>query len=97
MTKPYTVIVLLEAKLDKVVELKQLLTDVSEHSRKEDTCLVYRLHQDLSHASKFILYECWVDQNAHERQFQKPYIISLGEKIGDLLAEPYKVIFAQEV
>ncbi|MCC2666277.1 MAG: hypothetical protein K0S63_193 [Gammaproteobacteria bacterium] len=97
MTKPYTVIVTLEAKTGKESELKQLLTNVIAPSRSESTCLEYRLHQDLDNPEKFVLYENWESKDAHQKQFQKPYIIALGEKIGELLANPYQAIFAEEV
>jgi len=97
MAKPYTVIVTLEAKSGEESALKRLLTHVIEPSRNESTCLAYRLHQDLSNPAKFILYESWESKDAHQKQFQKPYIIALGEKIGVLLASPYQAIFAEEV
>lgn len=97
MVKPYTVIITLEAKSGKESELKQLLINVIEPSRSEAACLEYRLHQDLSNPSKFVLYENWESREAHQKQFQKPYIIALGEKIGDLLASPYQAVFAEEV
>jgi quinol monooxygenase YgiN len=97
MVKPYTVIVTLEAKPSKESELKQLLTNVIEPSRNESACLAYRLHQDLSNPAKFVLYENWENKEAHQKQFQKPYIIALGEKIGELLASPYQAIFAEEI
>ena len=97
MAKPYTVIVNLEAKSDKASELKNLLTNVIEPSRNESTCLEYRLHQDLSNPAKFVLYEIWESKDAHQKQFQKPYIIALAERIGDLLASPYHAVFAEEL
>lgn len=35
-------------------------------SRKEKTCLEYRLHQTLDKPSEFILYEHWENKAAHE-------------------------------
>lgn len=93
----YTVICIVEAKPGKETELKKLLTDVIEPSRKEKTCLDYRLHQDLNNAAQFVLYETWESKSAHEEQFKKPYIIELGSKLGDLLAKPYIFIAAEDV
>lgn len=81
MTKQYVVVVTLEAKMGQELALKQLLTSVVEPSRNEVTCLEYRLHQDLGCPGRFILYENWVSREAHQQQFQKPYIIALAEKI----------------
>ena len=97
MLKSYTVICIVEAKPEKTEELKKLLTDVVEPSRKEKTCLSYHLHQDLNNPAQFVLYENWESKTAHEDQFKKPYIIALSEKIGDLLAKPYIFVAAQEI
>lgn len=97
MSKPYTVLVIVEAKPGKEDELKEELIKVIAPSRAEDSCLEYRLHQDLKNPAKFVFYENWASQTAHQQQFQKPYISTLAEKIANLLAEPYQVIFAEEL
>lgn len=93
----YIVLAILEAKPGKEEELKQLLISVIPPSRSEETCLEYYLHQDINNPFQFFLYEKWANKEAHEAQFSKPYIIALAEKIGDLLAKPYNVIFGEEL
>ncbi len=73
------------------------MTNVIQPSHNESTCLEYRPHQDLSNSAKFVLYEIWESREAHQKQFQKPYIIALAEQIGELLASPYQAIFAEEL
>jgi quinol monooxygenase YgiN len=97
MTKAYTVIAFLEAKPGKESELKQRLEDVVEPSRAENTCLEYRLHQDLNNPAQFVIYENWKSKEAHQEQFQKSYITALIKKLEELLAKPYQAIFAHEV
>lgn len=97
MNKPYTVTVIIEAKPGKEEELKQELLHVVEPSRNESTCFEYRLHQDLNNPAQFLLYENWESKEAHQKQFQKPYITQLGAKLESLIAKPYQVVFAQEL
>jgi hypothetical protein len=46
MKKAHTVMVVVEAKPEKIEELKQVLLSVIAPSRAESSCLEYRLHQD---------------------------------------------------
>ena len=97
MAKAYTVMAFLEAKPGKESELKQRLDDVVGPSRAENTCLEYRLHQDLNNPAQFVIYENWQSKEAHQLQFQKSYITALIEKLDGLLAKPYQAIFAEEI
>jgi quinol monooxygenase YgiN len=97
MQKSYTVVVVLEAKPGKQDELKSALKAVIEPSRNESTNLEYRLHQDLNNPAQFVLYENWISKEAHQLQFQKPYIAELGDKLGALMAGSYQAIFAEPV
>lgn len=93
----YTVVCIVEAKQGKESELKQALMKVVEPSRNESTCLEYRLHQDLNNPAQFVLFENWISKEAHQQQFQKPYIVELIGKLEGLLAKPYICSFAQEI
>lgn len=93
----YTVMIILESRQDSVEQLKQLLISIVDPSRRESTCLEYRLHQSITNPAQFVLYERWESKEAHQQQFQKPYILALGENIGQFLAGPYQVILAEEV
>ena len=97
MPNKHTVVVILEAKPGKDTELKQALMQVILPSRAEKSCLEYRLHQDSENPNQFILYENWESKEEHQAQFNKPYIIELGNQISELLAKPFQVYFAQEI
>jgi quinol monooxygenase YgiN len=97
MSKPHTVIVVLEVKPGCEDRFRQALLDVAACSRAENTCLEYRVHQSIQNPMEFVLYETWESQESHQKQFSKPYIIAFGEKAPDLLAKPYQVILAQEI
>jgi quinol monooxygenase YgiN len=95
--KGYTVVCIVEAKSGKEAELKELLLSIVEPSRNEKTCLEYRLHQDLNNPAQFVLYENWESMQAHQQQFEKPYIKDLITKLGDLLAKPYICSTAEQI
>jgi len=97
MQKPHTVIVILEAKTGREMELQSALEDVVKPSRAEKTCLEYRLHRSLDNPCQFILYENWISKEKHQEQFTKPYIMELASKVENLLARPYQAIFASEI
>lgn len=96
-SKPYTVLVVLEALPGKESQLKESLLFVKEQSLKEKTSLEYRIHQDLNNPPTFFLYETWTSKDDHHLQFQKPYIIDFVNSFPELLAKPYEVIFAEQL
>lgn len=63
----------------------------------KNTNLEYRLHKSITNPAQFVLYENWENKEKHQAQFTKPYIVELGEKLEDLLAAPYQVVFANEM
>lgn len=93
----YTVMVIAEAKPGKEAFLKRELLDAAELSRKERACIEYRVHQDITNPALFTLYEQWASKEAHQQQFEKPYIIALVKKLDDLLSKPFQAIFAEEI
>lgn len=95
--KAYVVIAILNAKAGKELELKEALQNVVSPCRAESTCLEYRLHQDLNNQKKFVFYEIWESQEAHQLQFKKPYILALAENTKELLDGSYEVIFAKDI
>jgi len=97
MEKVHVVIVIFEAKPGKEGALEAALSDVVGPSRSEASCLEYRLHKSNTNPAEFVLYENWESQEKHQEQFQKPYIIALGQKLEELLVRPYQVIFSHEL
>lgn len=97
MDKAFTVMVIIESKEGKEEELKTALMKIAKHSRLEESCLEYRLHQDVNSPTQFGLYEKWKSKELHQEQFKKSYIIEFAEMAESLLAKPYQAIFAEEV
>ena len=95
--KQHTVLVVVEAKPGMEQVLEATLAAVVEPSRSESTNIEYRLHRDINNPAQFFLYENWTSAADHQLQFQKPYIVELVGKLGDLLAKPYICILGQEL
>ena len=97
MDNAYVVVVMLEAKAGKEEDLKQALVKVAQESRKETSCIDYRLHQDQNNSAKFVLYEKWQSADLHQKQFAKPYIEEFANLAEELLAKPYEGLAGCEI
>lgn len=95
--KPYVVLVILEAKPGKEMELKQALMAVVEPHLSQNACLDYRLHQDVHNSAKFGIYARWISEEEHDKEFQKPYVQALMRKLDEILARPLEAIGAEEL
>lgn len=95
--KKYTVVAILESKPGKENELSDALKNVAKLSRLEKGNIDFRLHKDNNNQCKFILYENWYDNNAHELQLEKPYIIELANKLQTLLNVSPALYYAEEI
>lgn len=93
----HTVIAILEAKPEHREALESALKAVVSPSRAEEANVEYRLHKVKNNPCEFVLYENWINEEKHQEQFQKPYIVELGSKLDGLLAKPYQVLFAEEI
>ena len=96
MSKPHTVIVVLDAAEGKGRELELALETVALPSRAEPACIEYRIHKNIENPNQFVLYENWESKEKHTKQFEKAYIKEFADKAGPLLAKPYLAIFATE-
>lgn len=93
----YMVSALLVAKPEKEQELKNELSAVAVHSRKEEKNIEYHLYQDRINPAQFMLHEVWTSKEDHEKQFQKPYIIAFAQKLDGLLAQPFQAFSPEEI
>jgi quinol monooxygenase YgiN len=93
----HTVVVVLEARRGKEDALKAALIKVRDLSLQESGCLAYHVHRSLNNSAQFILYENWESKAAHSKQFQKPYIMELENKLELLLAKPYQLFMAKVI
>ena len=97
MSKPYTVIAILEAKKGKESELEFALKTVAKFSLLENTNIEYKLHKSIGNPHQFILYENWESKEKHQQQFEKSYIKELANKLEAILTKPYQAYFGEEI
>lgn len=97
MKKTHIVIAILEAKPNKIEELKNALIHVIKLSRMEKTCLEFYLSQDNDNPTLFFLYENWDSKEGHQKQFSKPYIIEFMNIAGDLLVKPHQSYMTHDI
>ena len=97
MQNKHIVVVILEAKPGSEKLLKEELMKVKKLSEQEETCIEYHVHEDINNPAQVVLYENWTSQEDHAKQFQKSYIVELGQKLEGILAQPYIAVMAKEM
>jgi quinol monooxygenase YgiN len=81
--------VIIKSKSEYREELKMILKDLVENSKKETACVQYDLHQNIDDPNIFILHEVWKNKDGldlHKEQsyslkFNRTSQIFLEEKI----------------
>src|SRR4051794_39762071 len=74
------------ARPDKVQELRTLLQNLIEPSRKEKECLKYVLLQNTNDPTDFTAVEDWTDGAAYQGHLSSPHIRDALGKFGSLAA-----------
>ncbi|WP_413511739.1 putative quinol monooxygenase [Myroides odoratus] len=69
---------IVQAKPEYQKEVQAFLLHMVEETRKEDACLRYDLHQDLTDKNTFIFYEIWENQQGLDVHNQQVYIQEFG-------------------
>jgi quinol monooxygenase YgiN len=87
------VMAVFKAKEGREREVSEALSEVAAQTHEEEGCLLYALHSSPHEEGRFGLIERWTDQEALNEHLAKPYIQALGERAGDVLAEPPQVYF----
>ncbi len=62
------------AREDKVEQLKPILLELAEQSRKEDGCNGYKVFQSKSDPHEFVLYESWASDAALDAHLKTPHV-----------------------
>ncbi|MDN4524508.1 putative quinol monooxygenase [Fictibacillus fluitans] len=75
----------LKAKSGKEQQTLDVLLEVMRHSRKEEGCLLYNLHQAQDDPQTFMLYELWSDQQSIDRHIETAHYKAYRSSIEPLL------------
>ena len=66
--------VIIKSKPEYREEVKTILKNLVENSRKETACLQYDLHQNMADPNVFIFHEIWKNKEGLELHNEQPYI-----------------------
>ena len=72
---------------EKVDELKSILLNLIEPTRREAGCLSYQLLQDKTNATEFVFVEEWASSSAEEAHMRSSHLQDTISKAQPLLAK----------
>ena len=78
-------------------ELKDVLDNLVEQSRKEVACLRYDLHTTINDPDTFTFYEIWNDARGLERHNEQPHVKEFISRMDTLLAEQPVILLTKKV
>ena len=87
------VVALFKVKPGHEEEASAALLEAGAQTHDEEGCLAYALHRAADDPTQLALIERWRSQEDLNEHFTKPYIAALGERAGEVLAEPAQVTF----
>jgi quinol monooxygenase YgiN len=77
------------AKTECVVQVRGILSELIEPTRRESGCLGYELLQNNCDPADFVIVEKWASAAAEHAHFATPHVsVALQQLVGFLAAEP---------
>ncbi len=92
MPELLTVVAEMVAKPGREQDLRRELLALVEPTRKEQGCVQYDLHVSTEEPGRFVFYENWNSKEDLARHAASPHLTRLGTVIGDLTAEPPRIL-----
>lgn len=90
-SKPFTMIVRLQAKEGAAAKFEAAFSKAIKPTRAEKGCLAYELNRDTKTPTTYLLYERWQDLASLEAHLKTAHITTLLKELGDLLASAPEV------
>ena len=87
LNKSIRVIARVTSQPDKVEELKSILLNLIEPTRREKGCLSYQLLQDKTDAAEFVFIEEWAGDSAENAHMTTSHVQDTLSKAESLLAK----------
>jgi quinol monooxygenase YgiN len=88
---------IIEAKPAECQHVQNVLQHMVRETKKEEACLQYDLHQDISNPNLFIFYEIWKNQQGLDRHNQQPYIKEFGTLVDSKLQKQPSIYITQKI
>lgn len=82
----------IKAKDIYIEDVSAVLQNMVTHTRKEEACELYSLHQGIEDRNLFTFYEIWKSQEGLDAHNQQPYIKAFVEMAAEKLQEPPVVL-----
>ena len=82
-----TVVAEIVAKPGREEDLKRELLDMLEKTRAEEGCAQYDLHVALNEPGRFVFYENWASQEAHQAHDETAHVKAFGSKAAELVSD----------
>ena len=89
--------VIIRSKSEYREEVKTILKNLVENSRKEEACLQYDLHQNIDDPNVFIFHEIWKNKEGLDLHKNQSYFLRFGEVSGLYLEEKMKVFVTSKL
>lgn len=80
MSNVLTIVARIEAKADKIEQVKTALLKLIEPTRKEEGCLQYNLHQDNENPEIFLFYENWQSRTLWQTHMNNDHLKTYMEE-----------------
>jgi quinol monooxygenase YgiN len=85
---PLRVVARINAKSDKIGEVRKLLSALVEPTRKERGCLTYELLQNRDDPADFTFVEEWASDSTFDSHSTADHIKALTPKLQPMITEP---------
>ena len=79
--KNFTVMIAGIAKSGMEDYVKRNLVDMMKHSKKDDGCIIYNIHESMDRPGEFMVYMVWNNEESFEQHNQKPEMIAFKKKL----------------
>ncbi|HSD06028.1 putative quinol monooxygenase [Flavobacterium sp.] len=89
--------VILKSKAENREELKTILQNLVENSRKELACIQYDLHQNIDDPNIFVFHEIWKNKEGLDLHNKQPYLLNFKQAAESLLQEKIIVYTTSQI
>lgn len=88
---------IIRAKEEYREEVAAVLQNMVLHTRKEEACELYSLHQSIEDRNLFTFYEIWKSKEGLDSHNQQPYIKAFGGLVEEKLQEKPVVLLTTKI
>ncbi len=86
-----TVVARVQAKPEKVAEVREALIGLVAPTQSEPGCVTYVLHESTEDPALFVFYETWKSQEDLDKHLKMPYLQAILTRVDELFAQPPEI------